>query len=115
MTHNFRTSTHVAALAAVTLSSATYLAPAHAQTQNAASPVTLRSEVKVERTERGADGNEKTTLHTPNEVAVVPGDNVIFTLFVNNTGAQPAVAFGATNPIPSAICFTSVTEDWADV
>ena len=56
-----------------------------------------------------------TKLFTPKDVAVVPGDNIVFTLLVNNATAQPAIGFKATNPMPSAVSFASVTEDWADV
>lgn len=79
------------------------------------SPVTLTSDVKIERAETDAAGKEKVTLYTPKDVAVVPGDKVIFTLEVTNTGAVPAAGFRATNPMPGAVQFTSVAEDWAEV
>ncbi|MFN3619974.1 hypothetical protein [Sphingorhabdus sp.] len=104
------------ALAAATMTSGLLAGQVHAQTRNdAAAPVTLRSDVKIERTEQNADGTEKTALYTPNDVSVVPGDNVVFTLLVNNKGAEPAVGFTATNPMPTAVRFASVGEDWAEV
>ena len=116
---NFGASVTAMALAVATLATGlvTVSAQAHVQTQaqGAASPVTLRSDVKIERTERDASGNQKTTLYTPKDVAVIPGDNVVFTLLVNNTGKEPAIGFKATNPMPAAVRFASVAEDWAEV
>lgn len=107
------------AMATIILASAPMaasLAPTavHAQA-TAPSPVTLTSDVKIERVETDTAGKEKVTLYTPKDVAVVPGDTVVFTLEVTNTGSQPAAGFRATNPMPAAVKFTSVAEDWADV
>lgn len=86
------------------------------QAQTAAkSPVTLSSDVKIERIEIDAAGKEQTKIYGPSDIAVVPGDKVIFTLQVVNTGAEPAAGFRATNPMPGAVQFTSVAEDWAEV
>ena len=90
--------------------------PAQAQTQSGVpSAVTLRSDVQIERIERDAKGIEKTILLAPKDVAVVPGDVVVFTLFVHISSAQPAVGFKASNPMPAAVRFESVTEDWAEM
>jgi uncharacterized repeat protein (TIGR01451 family) len=87
-----------------------------ARAQNAApSPVALTSDVKIERVTVDASGKEQVTLHAPKSVVVVPGDKVLFTLEVVNNGSDPASGFRATNPIPAAVKFTSVAEDWADV
>ncbi len=90
---------------------------AFAQTTPAAapSPVTLTSDVKIERTEVDAAGKEKVSLYAPKQVVVVPGDKVLFTLEVTNTGALPAAGFKATNPMPGPVQFVSVAEDWAEV
>lgn len=110
------TSAYVLILAAATAPYGLLNTPAHAQAQSGvAAPVTLRSDVKIERTEIDANGNQKKILYTPKDVAVVPGDNVVFNLLVSNGGAQPAVGFVATNPMPAAVRFVSVTEDWAEV
>lgn len=87
-------------------------APAAASTT---SPVTLTSDVKIERVVVDATGKETVTLHAPKSVVVVPGDKVLFTLEVTNTGAQPAAGFRATNPMPGPVQFVSVAEDWAEV
>ncbi len=81
----------------------------------APSPVTLTSDVKIERVETDAAGKEKVSLYAPKQVVVVPGDRVLFTLEVVNTGAQPAAGFRATNPMPAPVQFVSVAEDWAEV
>lgn len=86
-----------------------------ANAQTAKPPVTLSSDVKIERTERDAAGKEKLVLRDPKDVVVVPGDNVIFTLNVNNSGAVAASGFRATNPIPQPVTFVAVSEDWAEV
>jgi uncharacterized repeat protein (TIGR01451 family) len=92
------------------------LAAQGAQAQTAAkSPVTLSSDVKIERVEIDATGKEQTKIYGPSDISVVPGDKVIFTLQVVNTGAEPAAGFRATNPMPGAVQFTSVAEDWAEV
>lgn len=104
-------------LSALAAAAALFSGVAHAQTAPApaASPVTLTSDVKIERVEVDAAGKEKITLYAPKQVVVVPGDKVLFTLQVTNTGAQPAAGFRATNPMPAPVQFVSVTEDWAEV
>jgi uncharacterized repeat protein (TIGR01451 family) len=79
------------------------------------SPVTLSSDVKIERVAIDAAGKEKVTLHAPKDVVVVPGDKVVFRLQVTNTGAVPATGFRATNPMPGSVQFVSVAQDWAEV
>ncbi len=89
---------------------------ASAQTVAASkSPVNLSSDVKIERTEIDAAGKQKTVLREPKDIVVVPGDRVIFTLNVVNSGAEAASGFRATNPIPGPVTFIAVTEDWAEV
>ena len=77
--------------------------------------VTLSSEAKIERTEKAADGSERVVYKSPKEVKVIPGDKVIFTLNYINVGAEPAVAFRATNPMPGPVQFIEAAEDWAQV
>ena len=104
------------AAAAMMLSGAVYAQTATTPAPAAASsPVTLTSDVKIERTEVDAAGKEKVSLYAPKSVVVVPGDKVVFTLEVTNTGTQPAAGFRATNPMPAPVQFVSVTEDWAEV
>lgn len=81
----------------------------------ARSPISLTSDVKIERVETGPNGTETVKLFTPNDIAVVPGDKVLFTLQVHNSGAEAVSGFVATNPMPAPVRFTSVTEGWADV
>ena len=89
---------------------------ARAQAATAAkSPVNLSSDVKIERTELDATGKEKTVLRDPKDVIVVPGDRVLFTLNVSNSGSEPASGFRAINPIPGPVTFIAVAEDWAEV
>lgn len=102
------------ALTALSVAGGIWASPAQAQ-KAAPSDVSLRSEVKIERTVTDAEGKETKALFSPDNIAVVPGDNILFTLSVNNTGAQPAVGFKATNPMPTAVQFDSVTENWAEV
>jgi uncharacterized repeat protein (TIGR01451 family) len=104
-----------ALIAAAAIGSAVAFAvPARAQTAPAPT-VSLVNEAKVERTEIGADGREKTVLKSPSDVIVVPGDRVVFTLKYHNKGASPANGFRATNPMPGPVQFIGASEDWAEV
>ena len=103
------------ALALATAVFAAVSASAQTAAPAAASPVTLSSDVKIERVEVDAAGKEKITLYAPKQVVVVPGDKVVFTLDVVNTGVEPAAGFRATNPMPGPVQFVSVNEDWAEV
>jgi uncharacterized repeat protein (TIGR01451 family) len=99
-----------------TVLSGTAIIAGEARAQTAApSPVTLTSDVRIERVEIDAEGKETVSLYAPKQVVVVPGDKVVFTLEVMNTGAQPAAGFRATNPMPAPVQFVSVAEDWAEV
>ena len=103
-----------APLAVITASAA--LSPVQVAAQNVArSPISLTSDVKIERIEVGANGAEEVKLFSPSDIAVVPGDKVLFTLQVQNSGTEPAAGFVATNPLPAPVRFTAVTEGWADV
>ncbi len=80
-----------------------------------ASPVSIVSEAQIERTEIGKDGKELIVRKKPNEVVVVPGDKVVFTLSYANNGTTPAAGFRATNPMPAPVQFLAAMEDWAEV
>lgn len=114
MKKNLSKAVYALALAGAMLTGGVFAA-GEVQAQAAASPVTLTSDVKIERVEVDAAGKEKVTLHEPKSVVITPGDRVLFTLEVTNTGTQPASGFRATNPMPAAVQFASVAEDWADV
>lgn len=89
---------------------------AYGQTVTASkSPVNLSSDVKIERVQVDASGKESIILREPKDVVVVPGDRVVFTLNVTNSGVEAASGFRATNPIPGPVTFIAVTEDWAEV
>jgi uncharacterized repeat protein (TIGR01451 family) len=77
--------------------------------------VKLTSTASIERVETDSQGATKTVLKSPSQVAIVPGDKVVFTLDYLNEGQDPASGFRATNPMPGAIQFVSVSEDWAEV
>jgi uncharacterized repeat protein (TIGR01451 family) len=81
------------------------LAPAAAL---AAEPVSLASEVFVERARPQADGTVKIVREAPE--VVTPGDKLVFVLSYRNGGGEPATGFTVTNPIPSSVAFAS-TED----
>lgn len=85
--------------------------PIEAQAQ--ASAVSLSSEVRVERVETGADGGSRTVLKAPATEKIVPGDRLVVTLTYANRGSEPASGFVADNPLPAAVAFDSVREDWA--
>ncbi len=104
----------VLASAACIGSMVAYAAPAAAQSADA-SRVVLSSTAMIERSIVGADGREVSTLKTPSEVAITPGDRVVFTLRYQNKSALPATGFRATNPMPGPVQFVAATEDWAEV
>lgn len=87
------------------------VAPAYA----APGGVALSSDARIERTEVGADGRERTVMKSPSEVIVVPGDRVVFTLKYSNSGSDAANGFRATNPMPGPVQFVSAAEEWAEV
>lgn len=86
-------------------------APAHAQAKSA---VALESVIEVERTVKTADVETK-TYGSPAKGTVIPGDNLRFSIQYANTSDEPASALSVTNPIPTAVEFIRVEEDWAQV
>lgn len=118
MKNKFLSVAYGLSLGAAMLSGAGIAAAGKARGQTSApakSPVNLSSEVKIERSSIDTLGKEIVTLSEPKDVTVVPGDRVVFKLNVVNNGAEPAIGFRATNPIPAAVTFIAVTEDWAEV
>jgi hypothetical protein len=81
----------------------------------AKSDVTLVSDVMVERVSTDKMGREVTTLKSPKDVVVVPGDKLVLRLHYQNKGDAPAKDFRATNPMPGAVEFIAVMEDWAEI
>ena len=67
----------------------------------AADPVSLTSEVFVERVQEDAEGKRTTVLEPPS--VVTPGDKLLFVLSYVNGGADPAEDFVVTNAIPEAV------------
>lgn len=65
-----------------------------------ASPVSLKGDVKLEKT-IVENGVEKQTLTEPK--VVVPGDKLLFSTAYRNAGAAPVEHFVVTNPLPSAV------------
>jgi uncharacterized repeat protein (TIGR01451 family) len=82
------------------------LSPAHAQGKSA---VALESVIEVET----KDAAGASTYGSPAKGTVVPGDNLRFSIYFANTTDEPASALSVTNPIPTAVEFVSVQEDWA--
>ncbi|MFM9936841.1 MAG: hypothetical protein ACKVOL_11665 [Novosphingobium sp.] len=73
---------------------------AAAQAVPAANPVSLKGDVKLEKsvTENGA-----TRIQLLEPKVVVPGDHLVFTTRYQNDGAQAVTNFVVTNPLPSAV------------
>lgn len=76
------------------------LLPSAALAQN---QVALTSEVLVERTSPGANGQPVVRLEAPG--VVTPGDHLVFVLSYRNNGAAPATDFVVSNPIPDSVVF----------
>ena len=79
------------------------------------SDVSLSSDVMVERVSTDNMGREIITLKSPKDVVVVPGDKLVVRLHYRNQGAAPAKDFRATNPMPAAVQFLTVNEEWAEI
>ncbi len=77
--------------------------------------VSLTSKVYVIRSEKDESGAEVEVLKTPNDVVVIPGDKLKFILSYRNETGQIVDGFRAINPMPGAVQFSQVTEDWAEV
>ena len=81
----------------------TILVPSHAY---AKSPITLDSQIFVERVVK-SDTGSKVVLEKPKRV--VPGDNLVFVLNYTNQGHEAARDFVVTNPLPAAVAFVGGT------
>jgi len=89
--------------------------PVFAQSAPNQTTISLDSKVFVVRSKLSADGTETVSLKEPKDVLVVPGDRLKFILTYENKTGQDVTGFKATNPMPNAVQFTEVEEDWAEV
>lgn len=106
----------VALLCSVTIFASSIVSTAFASVNIALqNQISLTSKVYVIRTEIDANGAEVEVLKTPNDVVVIPGDRLKFILSYQNETGQIVDGFKATNPMPAAVQFSQVTEDWAEV
>lgn len=87
-----------------------FAAPVAAQ---AASPVTLQSNVMVERTATDAEGRTQVRLEEPR--VVIPGDKLVFVLNYRNGSGAPATDFVVTNPLPAAVAYQEAGDARAEV
>jgi uncharacterized repeat protein (TIGR01451 family) len=76
---------------------------AAAQAAPAASPITLKGDVKLEKT---VTENGASSIQLLDPKVVVPGDHLLFTTRYQNEGAQAVTNFVVTNPLPSAVVLT---------
>ena len=74
----------------------------------AAGPLTLTSDVRMEKRVAAADGTTRTTLVKPDRV--VPGDRVVFVLSYRNTGSQPLSNVVLANPVPKHMAYRAAAE-----
>lgn len=98
--------------AGLTVSQAAYAAPVAAATDPQAD-VEINSSIKVERTEESANGDSVTTLVEPSTAKIVPGDRLLVINRYHNMGAEDVTGFVINNPVPKAVTFVEVLEDWA--
>ncbi len=105
-TRTFNTRAIAAMLLAMVAASVVALSPAHAQAKSA---VALESVIEVET----KDAAGASSYGSPVKGTVVPGDNLRFSIYFANTTDEPASALSVTNPIPTAVEFVRVDEDWA--
>ena len=78
-------------------------------TAAAAEPVSLNSEVFIEREVKKADGTSEVKLEAPK--VVLPGDKLAFVLAYKNSGSTPAADLDVTNPIPESVQYVSAEGD----
>jgi hypothetical protein len=81
--------------------------------QAAASQVTLKGEVFVERSVSDPDGRSRIILEAPKLVA--PGDRLVFILSYSNRTSQPAADFVVTNPVPPAVAYLGAPHPGTEV
>ena len=75
---------------------------------HAATPLTLSSDVFVERQVVRADGSRIVVLEKPN--LVLPGDNLVFVVKYRNTSSATASNLVVTNPLPVAVAFNGTSD-----
>ncbi len=80
-----------------------------------ASAVTLTAKAYVAREVTDAQGKKSNKLFDPDKTPILPGEPIVMMLDYKNNGAQPATAFVINNPIPSALRFTGVEQNWASL
>ncbi len=80
---------------------------------HAGTPVSLSSDVFVERNEISADGKSRITLTEPKRI--IPGDTLIFVVRYENASSQTARNFIVTNPMPAAVAFVDDAGERAEV
>jgi uncharacterized repeat protein (TIGR01451 family) len=78
-----------------------------------ANPVSLSSDVFVERVSTDANGKRKVTLEAPK--VVIPGDQLVFVLNYRNSSGKAADNFTVTNPLPAAVQLTETADAAAQV
>ncbi len=104
---------YAAALGLSVLAAGTMMsAPALAQGKSA---VALESVIEVESKTTDATGAVTSTYANPAKNAVVPGDMLRFSINFANTTNEQASSLSVTNPIPTAVEFIRVEEEWAQL
>lgn len=68
-------------------------------------PLSLVSEIKIEKRVPAADGTTRMVLVKADKI--VPGDRVVFVLTYRNTGTQPLGNLVLANPVPRNIAYRS--------
>ena len=69
----------------------------------AAGPLTMTSDVRMEKRIAAADGTTRTTLVKADHA--VPGDRIVFVLNYRNTGSQPLSDVVLANPVPKNMAY----------
>lgn len=79
-----------------------------ASAQQAAQPVTLKSETFVAKAVVDANGNKKNELQPA--LKVLPGDPLVFLLSWKNNTNKPVSGFVINNPVPDNTVYTGARE-----
>lgn len=87
------------------------VSPAHAATSD---PVSITTQIMVEKTVTDAQGKVSTVLSDPGKTLITPGEKLLISLNVANNSGGPISGLKATNPMPEAVGFVSANESWAE-
>ncbi|WP_070153567.1 hypothetical protein [Sphingobium phenoxybenzoativorans] len=92
-----------------TILAASLVTLAHPAAALAQQPVTLSSNVFVEKVSNDLNGGERRVLAAPGQLG--QGDRLVFVLRYRNDGPAPVSRFAVTNPVPQSVRIDTARQD----